>query len=59
MSRIILSDIARGKIDNVVTYKQKNTEEYQKLVDEANKKIELDLIRRGKVEMAAKSYISI
>lgn len=58
MSRIVLSDISRGTIDSKI-YIQEQSAEYKKMVEEMNRLIELDLIRRGKVEMAAKSYISI
>jgi hypothetical protein len=57
MSRIILSEIAKGNIKNCKPYQQNKTENYLKLQKEADAEIELDRIQKAKAEIAARNYV--
>lgn len=57
MSRIILSEIAKGNIENAKPYQQIKTENYFKLQKEADTEIELDRIQKSKAEIASRNYV--
>ena len=57
MSRIILSEIAKGNIENCKPYQQIKTENYLKLQKEADTEIELDRIQKAKAKIAARNYV--
>lgn len=58
MERIKLSDVAKYGVKNVKIVKPFNTEEYRKLVEEANARIEAAKIEDAKAWRRAKNFVA-